>query len=145
MHLSSFLHLSARTLTLFLSVLALPISTWADPIGSEKRPPRPPKDALLNLDFGGAEPWLGIAATGDTPSDYWNPYWAPYQLLGHLPDLLWSDGQLSGVSATVENAPGAWTNDHPDGMMNTFIHSFGYQPITVTLANLPNGTYDVYV
>jgi len=105
---------------------------------------RPPNDALLNVDFAAPEVWLGMAATGNGSTDYWNSSYTPYQYFAELFDLKWSTGLLSGVSATVENAPGAWTNEHPDGMMNTFMHSFGFQPVIVTLTDLPNGTYDVY-
>lgn len=133
-----------RGVLMSIAVL-MPAMTQATPLTGSKHPPKPPANALLNVNFGSNAAWAGSAATGNGPSDQWNPYWAPYLVEGQVSDLYWSDGQLSPASLTVRNAPGAWTTGHPDGMMNTFIHSFGYQPIDVTLANLPNGTYDIYV
>lgn len=107
--------------------------------------PKLPKNALLNVDFANPASWSGVAATGDTISDVWNSWYAPYQLFAERFDLLWANGEASGASATIENAPGAWANGHSNPMMNTFTHSFYYQPINVTFSALPEGTYDVYV
>jgi len=107
--------------------------------------PKPPKNPLLNLDLGSATPWSGVAATGSGPADYWNFSYAPYQYYAEVFDLKWSTGAASGANATIENAPGLWNAGHPDGMMDTFIHSFSGQPVVITFNDLPNGTYDVYV
>ncbi len=107
--------------------------------------PKPPKNALLNVDVANAVPWNGVAATGDSPNDYWNASFAPYQYFTELFDLKWSNGDLSSVTATIENGPGTWGNDHPNPMMYGYIYTYGSDTITVTLSDLPNGTYDLYV
>ena len=46
---------------------------------------------------------------------------------------------------TIANAPGAWSNGSSDPMYATYLYPFDGGNITVTLTNLPAGTYDVYV
>lgn len=111
---------------------------------NEKRPQRPPEDALLNLDLAGSEPSFGPAATGNSATDYWNYYYAPFQNSVQIPDLQWSTGVLSPVSVVVENGGGTWGNGHPNYMMNGYVYSGG-SDIVATFSNLPNGTYDIYV
>lgn len=124
--------------------LLLSWSVWGTPGGAQKRPERPPTDALLNIDFASAEPSYGEAATGNGPADYWNYSYAPFQNFVELPDLNWSTGELSPVSATVENGAGTWGNGHPNYMMYGYLYTSA-SDIVVTLSDLPNGTYDVYV
>jgi hypothetical protein len=111
---------------------------------NEKRPQRPAEGALLNLDLAGSEPSFGPAATGNSPDDYWNYYYAPFQTYVEIPDLLWSTGVLSPASVVVENGGGTWGNGHPNYMMNGYVYASG-SDITATFSNLPNGTYDIYV
>jgi hypothetical protein len=135
-------HLLSRIAYIW-AALTLILVTRGDPAGTEKRPERPPADALLNIDFASAEPSYGEAATGNGPDDYWNYSYAPFQNLVELPDLNWSTGELSPVSATVENGAGTWGNGHPNYMMYGYLYAYG-SDIVVTLSNLPNGTYDLY-
>jgi hypothetical protein len=135
----------SRLLIPLISLCFITTPGFANTQSAQKRPARPPANVLINIDFNAVLPVSGPAAIGYAATDYWNGYSAPYQSIGQLPDLHYSDGQLSGASLTVQNAPGAWDNEHPDSMMRTFVHSFAYQPILVTLDNLPNGTYDIYV
>src|SRR5207344_33179 len=107
--------------------------------------PKSPKSPLLDIDFASAEPWYGVAATGNGVGDYWNPSYAPYQYFTELFDLRWSNGELSPVTGTVENGPGSWGNGHPNPMMYGYLYAYDSNPITVTLSDLPSGSYDVYV
>ena len=107
--------------------------------------PKVPKDALLNIDFVNSEPWIGVAATGNSAGDFWNPSPVVNQYFTELFDLKWSNGELSPVSATIENAPGVYGNGHPNPMMYGYLYTYGSETISVTLSDLPGGTYDVYV
>src|SRR5204862_224035 len=60
-------------------------------------------------------------------------------------NLAWSDTNSSTVGVTVDNAPGQWYNPVSDGMFSTYIYPWNGSNITVTVTNLPPGTYDFYV
>lgn len=100
---------------------------------------------LLNVDFGNNTK-SGFAAIGQAANDYWNPYVMPYQSLGTLQNLLWSDQVASPVDVTVANAPGQWGNSLcVDPMYSSFIYPWDSGHLTVTIAELPANTYDFYV
>jgi hypothetical protein len=105
---------------------------------------------LLNIQFGVSSSVVkaGPAGVGLTPTDAWNLYSRDdadggYRATGTVGDLRWSDGTLSGAGLRVDNAPGAWGNGDVDPMFGTYLYPFNGGPITVTLTNLPPGTYDV--
>ena len=103
----------------------------------------PPSQALLNTDFAPLTVRkTGPAAVGQAASDYWNNFGAGPD--STLTNLLWSDQTASGVNMRVQNAPGGWGNSTGDPMFDGYSYSYGGN-ITVTLSNLPAGTYDVYL
>jgi choice-of-anchor C domain-containing protein len=117
------------------------------PVGSP-----PVAGSLLDVDFGvgTASPKTGIAATGQTANDYWNLYSRDdgsggYRTFGAVSNLKWADGTASAVGLTVANAPGAWHNGTADPMFDVFLYPFDGGNITVTVTNLPLGTYDLYL
>lgn len=102
---------------------------------------------LLNINFGGATTnKIGFAAVGQTTNDYWNGYNFPGITPAAITNLKWSDTNNSGAGVTVVNGAGQWGNGVADGMYGPYIYSQA-QPgsITVTLTNVPSGTYDFYV
>src|SRR5439155_785707 len=50
---------------------------------------------------------------------------------------------ISAVGLTVTNAPGAWQNGAADPMYNVYLYPFDGGNITVTVTNLPVGSFDV--
>ena len=44
---------------------------------------------------------------------------------------------------TIANAPGAWGNQNPDSMFGVYLYCFNGEPVTLTITNLPPGTYHV--
>src|SRR5439155_24632978 len=82
--------------------------------------------------------------------DYWNLYSRDdgrggYRTFGAVSNLKWADGTVSAVALTVTNAPGAWQNGTADPMYNVYLYPFNGGNITVTLTNLPVGSYDLYL
>jgi hypothetical protein len=63
---------------------------------------------------------------------------------GSIPNLSYADTYSSGVSLTVNNAPGAWNNGSSDAMYGGYIYPFSGNA-TFTLANLPAGNYNFYL
>jgi uncharacterized repeat protein (TIGR02543 family) len=107
---------------------------------------------LLNVDFGIGtnSAKVGFAATGQTTNDYWNLYSRDdgsggYLTNGSVSNLKWADGTVSAVGLTVANAPGAWHNETADPMYNSYLYPLGGGNITVTVTNLPGGSYDIYI
>lgn len=108
--------------------------------------------ALLNVNFGvDATPVkTGFAATGLTDTDVWNLYSRDdgnggYKSSGGLANLRWANGTTSPAGLTINNAPGAWGNGNPDSMFGVYLYPLGGGPdVTVTLTNLPAGTYQFY-
>ena len=101
---------------------------------------------LLNIDFGvgTSSQKQGYAAIGNSPADFWNLY-SRDDGAEEVIDLVWSDGRVSSVDLTVVNAPGAWGNESPDPMFGVYLYPFNGENITVTLEDLPSGSYALYV
>ncbi|EEF62004.1 hypothetical protein [Pedosphaera parvula] len=100
---------------------------------------------LLNINFAAADAdKVGFAAVGLSTSDFWNGYRAPNISSAAVTNLKWSDGSSSTVGVTVNNAAGQWGNPVSDGMYDGYIYPQNSGTITVTLTNLPTGTYDFY-
>lgn len=119
-------------LGLFLAALTLAWSHGATP-------------SLINIDFGNAAVApapVGPAAIG-SDGDIWNLSSQPFIPNSHLDDLRFADGSSSGAGMTVTNAPGAWVVPGTPPMFAIYAYSYG-GPITVTITNLPAGTYDVF-
>src|SRR5215471_8996317 len=92
----------------------------------------------------------GVAGIGHTTNDFWNHYSrdsAPGQWLsfGALSNLKTVEGVPTAAGMTVANAPGAWSNGSSDAMYNTYLYPLSGGNITVTLTNLPAGSYDFYL
>ncbi len=91
----------------------------------------------------------GLAAIGHTTNDFWNHYsrdnpQGGWLSLGTLRELKTVEGEATGAALTVANAPGAWGNGSSDPMYDTYLYPFGGDA-TVTVTNLPPGSYDFYV
>jgi Immunoglobulin domain len=101
---------------------------------------------LLNVNFASADTKkVGFAATGQTTNDFWNGYQFPWDTSVAVSNLKWADYTSSAVGIEVDNAPGQWGNPVSDGMFDSYIYSQNGGNITLTIANLPTGTYDFYV
>src|SRR5207237_7282396 len=107
---------------------------------------------FLNVDVGTGtnSAKMGFAATGQSANDYWNLYSRDdgvggYRIFGAVSNLKWADGTVSAVGLTVTNAPGAWQNGAADPMYNVYLYPFNGGNITVTVTNLPAGTYDLFL
>ena len=108
-------------------------------------------EKILNIQFGtdGSTLRRGEAAVGFGPNDSWNLYsrdlpGGGYKTSGSLTNLKWSDSSPSSAGMSIENAPGAWGNGSQDPMFGVFLYPFNGENITVTVTNLPSGTYSVY-
>ncbi len=101
---------------------------------------------LLNVNFAAySQVKVGFAGTGQTSSDFWNNYTAPFQAFAWLSNLTMADGTPTTVGLTVQNGAGHWNFAHPDLMYNTFCYSQNHGDITLTVTNLPSGEYDFYL
>ncbi len=127
------------------------------PAGSIAQTPIP-FGPLLNINFCAAKNPGGLgavktgsAAIGQTTNDYWNPCSRDgatqfdFQSFVAVPNLTNADGTLSGAGLTLANAPGSWGNDVNDAMYSTYLYPFDGGNLTLTVTNLPPGTYDVCV
>ncbi len=107
---------------------------------------------LLNIDFGigSVSTKNGPAAIGHSLVDFWNLYSRDdlsggYRSSGEMLNLAWANGVVSPVNIAVANAPGAWGNGSSDPMFGVYLYPLGGENITVTLTDLPAGTYALYV
>ncbi len=101
---------------------------------------------LLNVNFAAyTQVKVGFAGTGQTATDFWNNYTAPFQSLASLSNLTMADGTPTTVGLTVQNGAGHWAFTHPDLMYNCYCYSQNHGDITVTVTNLPSGQYDFYL
>ncbi len=107
--------------------------------------------SLIDVAFGSgsATAKVGFAATGQTTNDFWNFYSRDgtngWRTFGVLTNLEYVDGTTSGAALTITNAPGAWGNGSSDPMYNSYLYPFNGSNITVTLSNLPGGSYAIYI
>ena len=100
---------------------------------------------LLNVNFAAyTQVKVGFAGTGQTATDFWNNYTAPFQSRASLSNLTMADGTPTTVGLTVQNGAGHWAFTHPDLMYNCYCYSQNNGDITVTVTNLPSGQYDFY-
>ncbi len=117
-------------------------------------PPTPPSPININF-HAHANPSLGltktgIAAVGQTTSDFWNHYsrditateWKPN---GALSPLMRADRSVTSAGLVVQNASGCWSTESADAMYRTYIYPLVGETATVTLTNLPAGYYDVLI
>jgi hypothetical protein len=102
-------------------------------------------DALLNIDFGAGtnSSKTGYAAIGDATSDYWNHYPAAGQASGLLTNLLTAERLASPVGLMVANLAAAATNNSSDPMYKTFLFTNSTTAATITLTNVPSGSWNV--
>ncbi len=114
-------------------------------------PPAPTGRRLINVDFGASDRGkTGLAATGLTPTDFWNVYsrddeFGRWKTFGWLQSLKYSDRTVSPAGLTIDNAPGAWGNGSSDPMYVDYLYPFNGGNVTVLVTNLPPGTYDFYI
>lgn len=103
--------------------------------------------SLLNMDFAAHadRPKIGLAATGNGPSDIWNASHRPFVRDYTESNLVWADGTPSPVSISVENAGGAWSNQAADPMYSAYIYPSHTGSMTLRVKYLPEGTYDFYL
>jgi hypothetical protein len=106
---------------------------------------------LINVDFGAGGGGqtameIGFAATGQTTNDYWNFYaGANSKVNGSLVNLANAAGVTTAVGLTVSNAAGVSTNGTTDPMFNSYIYPLSSGNLTVTVTNLPAGSYNFYL
>jgi hypothetical protein len=107
---------------------------------------------LINVDFGAgpATEMVGPAATGESPTDFWNYYerrflGGNYVGSGIVRNLRLADGTATSAWMSVANAEGAWGNGVPDPMYSGYLYPFNADPIVVTFWDLPVGTYQAYL
>lgn len=103
--------------------------------------------SIVNVDFAGgaSSPKMGRAVAGLSGTDFWNSYSAPWSTLATVEDLRLTDGGVSAVSLTVQNAPGQWGNGHADPMYSSYVYQHDNQAMLLTLAGVSAGTYDLYL
>ena len=114
--------------------------------------------SLLNVNFNADKnPYdlgavkTGFAAIGQTTNDFWNVCSrdgadsSDFLSFVAVSNLLTADGTLTTVGLTLANAPGAWDNGVADAMFNSYLYPFDGGNITLTITNLPAGTYDFYL
>lgn len=110
---------------------------------------------LINVDFGsgGARGYslkTGLAAIGQSASDFWNFYdrdasstSGDWRTSGSITNLHLADGTTTTVGMTVSDAPGAWNDASSDPMYKTYDYPLDGGNNVVTFTNLPAGQYDV--
>ncbi|MGO8678508.1 MAG: carbohydrate-binding protein [Limisphaerales bacterium] len=100
---------------------------------------------VLNINIGGlTNAEVGLAAIGQTASDFWTGAYFPYSYSNTIDNLLWSDKTVSGINVLISNAPGDRANGAIDPMLSTYAYIYGGD-ITVTLTGVPAGTYALYL
>jgi hypothetical protein len=105
-----------------------------------------PAAMLMNVNFAASEQVkVGGAATGLSPTDFWNRYTAPWQESAALSDLKLADGTETAIGLTVRNGAGHWGFTHPDAMYSGYCYARDFGTITLTITNLSAGEYDVYL
>ena len=129
---------------------------WVDELAitpaSQFSPPSPSL-GLFNVRLGtkDSESISGPAAYGESPSDFWNLYSRDgvaggFRTLGSVVPLVNASGAQTMAGLTIANAPGAWGSGHPNPLMSTYLYPLGGgSRITLTLTNLPTGTYDLFL
>jgi hypothetical protein len=100
---------------------------------------------LINVDYdsGISTTKTGFAAIGLTAGDIWNLSSRDIGS-GKVANLKYSDGNLSGATLLLSNAPGAWGNGASDPMYQGYLYSFSGN-VAAFVDNLPAGTYDFYI
>jgi hypothetical protein len=105
---------------------------------------------LWDVDFGAVSVTSksGPAAVGQGVSDFWNYYTRSdghggFRPSGALANMPAADGSVTPVGMAVNNAAGAWHNGSPDPMYYEYLYPISSGNLTVTITNLPAGTYDV--
>jgi concanavalin A-like lectin/glucanase superfamily protein len=103
-------------------------------------------DVLLDVDFGNHTNSLktGYAEIGDSASDFWNGYAKTNVASGSLTGLKTAEGIVSPVGLLVTNLPTLHTNASSDTMYKNYLGT-NSATATVTLTNLPAGTWNVYL
>src|SRR6266704_6226976 len=103
----------------------------------------------VDLDSGTATSKTGLAATGQTGTDFWNFYsrddgQGGWRTLGGVANLKYANGVSSSVGLIVLNAPGSWGNGSSDPMFNGYLYPFSGNA-TLSVTNLPPGSYNFYI
>jgi hypothetical protein len=104
-------------------------------------------DVLFDVVFGNKTitTKAGYAAIGNGPGDYWNSYAATGYVSGVLANLQTVEGYVSPVGLAVTNLPFAGTNASSDAMYGNYLSAASGQQSTLTLTNLPTGTWNVFL
>lgn len=119
---------------------------------SEFRPPEPLL-AFFNVRFGTADsPILrGPAAYGESTNDFWNHYSRDdgaggFKTPGLVSPLIDASGQPSAAFLAIDNAAGAWGSGLSHPLLQVYLYPLGgLGRITLTVTNLPTGSYDAYL
>lgn len=104
-------------------------------------------DVLFDIVFGKQTNTTkpGYAAIGNGPGDYWNSYAATGCVSGVLTNLKTVERHVSPVGLLATNLPFIGTNVSADKMYSNYLAAASGQPATLTLTNLPAGTWSVYL
>ena len=116
------------------------------------RPPEPQLE-LFNVRFGTKDsaPIRGPAAYGESTNDFWNHYSRDdvsglFKQSGTLSPLLDASGKPTEAGLFIDNAPGAWGTGLPHPLLAVYLYPLDGGPrITITVTNLPTGSYDAYL
>ena len=102
--------------------------------------------SLIDVDFGGGatSDKVGYAAIGISTNDFWNEVGT-----NNVTNLKNVDGVVFQVGLQVNNMIGVSNNGASDPMFNDYVFGAPTLPVgqvvTVTLTNLPTGTWQVYL
>jgi hypothetical protein len=86
----------------------------------------------------------GFAAGGQASSDFWN-YYTRDSVNSSAENLKTVTGNETSVGIIVNNAPGAWSCVSSDPMYDGYIYPWQGQSGSLSVKNLPTGTYDLYL
>jgi len=97
---------------------------------------------FYDVDFGNKtnSAKTGYAMIGAFTNDFWNEADS-----NNVPNLKNVDGIFSSVGLMITNITGVSSNSSPDPMFNDYAYAPTGQVATVTITNLPTGTWNLYL
>jgi hypothetical protein len=106
---------------------------------------QPSVGSLLNVDFRTASPMFryaktGPAAIGMSFDDIWNTYGNSTS----VSNLVWSSGNPSPITLSINSISGPWFTPSNDPMLQSYIHN-GSSEFAADLAGFKAGKYSFYV
>lgn len=111
----------------------------------------PQSDLLVNVDLDGApqSPKIGLAAIGQSFSDFWNAYEGAGagNPAGTVAYLLSANGSNTQIALSIPNVKGSWGNGSSDPMYQSYIYpnAPSAPSFNIIVSNLPPAAYDFYL